>query len=202
MALIAPRHGHAGVDEAGRGPLAGPVSAAAVILHPKRIPDGLNDSKKLTEACRERLFVDITRNALAVSVAFSCNREIDLLNIRGATLIAMARAVFGLSQQPRHVWVDGRDLPPAIPVKATAVIDGDALHASIAAASIVAKVMRDRKMRLLDGHFPHYGFAKHKGYPTKEHLAALERFGPSVLHRTSFAPVRRSALRFEKSGVD
>ena len=202
MALITPRHGHAGVDEAGRGPLAGPVSAAAVILHPKRVPDGLNDSKQLSAECRERIFVEITRNALAISVAFSCNHEIDLLNIRGATLIAMARAVFGLSRQPRHVWVDGRDVPPAILIRTTALIDGDALHASIAAASIVAKVMRDRKMRLADRHFPQYGFASHKGYGTREHLAALQQFGPCVLHRTSFSPVRSSILRFEKSGVD
>lgn len=192
MSLIAPKRGYAGIDEAGRGPLAGPVSAAAVILHPKRIPDGLNDSKQLTAECREKIFTEIMKHAVAISVAFSCNREIDSVNIHYATLNAMYRALASLCTAPRQIFVDGKFVPKNITIKAKAYVDGDGTYACIAAASIVAKVMRDRKMTILDRHFPHYGFASHKGYSTPQHLEALERHGPCSLHRQSFAPVREN----------
>lgn len=196
MCLIAPKRFHAGVDEAGRGPLAGPVAAAAVILNPRNIPDGLNDSKQLTAQERDEIFAEIVKYAVAVSVAFSCNREIDSVNIHHATLNAMSRALHALNITPKHVWIDGKFVPKTISIKAKAVVGGDALHACIAAASIAAKVTRDRKMIMLDKHFPHYGFASHKGYSTPQHLAALNRFGPCVLHRRSFAPVRELQFAF------
>ena len=185
---------YAGVDEAGRGPLAGPVAAAAVILDPKRVPRGLNDSKQLTHDDREELFIEISAKAVAISVAFSCNNEIDCVNIRVATLNAMRRACAALCVAPVHALIDGRDVPPNLCVSATAIVDGDALEKCIAAASIVAKVARDRKMITLDRHFPQYGFASHKGYSTREHLEALNRYGPCALHRKSFAPVMQLAF--------
>jgi ribonuclease HII len=194
MSLIKPKALYAGVDEAGRGPLAGPVAAAAVILNPRRIPAGLNDSKLLTFERREELFLKIIADAIAIGVAFSCNLEIDSVNIRIATLNAMRRAVAALSVIPEHALIDGRDVPPNLGVDATAIIDGDATHACIAAASIIAKVIRDRKMIALDRHYPNYGFASHKGYSTPQHLAALDRHGPCALHRQSFAPVKQLSL--------
>jgi ribonuclease HII len=180
----------AGVDEVGRGPLAGPVTAAAVILDPKRIPVGLRDSKELSAPERERLFAEIMASA-HVGVAFSGPAEIDRVNIRQATLCAMRRAVLALPVPPDHVLVDGNDVPPGLRCAAQAVVKGDSLLATIAAASIVAKVIRDRTMRNIALRYPEYGFASNVGYPTAEHLAALARSGPTPFHRLSFAPVRR-----------
>jgi ribonuclease HII len=194
MRLRRPKPFYAGVDEAGRGPLAGPVAAAAVILDPARVPRGLNDSKLLTYDEREDLFIEISRKAIAIGVAFSCNHEIDCINIRNATLNAMRRALAALCLQPEHALIDGRDVPPNLCVQATAVIDGDAREKCIAAASIVAKVVRDRKMIALHNHYPGYGFAAHKGYSTPEHLEALNRYGPCALHRRSFEPVMQLRL--------
>ena len=180
----------AGVDEVGRGPLAGPVTAAAVILDPKRIPVGLRDSKDLCESERERLFIEIMASA-HVGIAFSGPAEIDRINIRQATLCAMRRAVTALPVPPDHVLIDGRDVPPGIACAAQAIVKGDSLLASIAAASINATVMRDRTMRNISVRYPAFGFATNVGYPTPEHLEALSRCGPSPFHRLSFAPVRR-----------
>lgn len=179
----------AGVDEVGRGPLAGPVCVAAVILDPKNLPQGLDDSKKLTAARREALSVEIFARALAVSVALAPAAEIDAVNIRQATLNAMARAAGALAVAPQFVLVDGRDLPE-LPCPGQAVIKGDATSLSIAAASIVAKVARDQLMARLDGVHPGYGFAVHAGYPTAAHRAALQQLGPCREHRRSYAPVR------------
>jgi ribonuclease HII len=175
----------AGVDEAGRGPLAGPVVAAAVVLNPKRIPKGLADSKVMTALQRETAFAAIMRNA-DVAFAFGSVTAIDRINILRASLLAMSRAVRGLSAPPDAILVDGRDLPPGVSMKAQAIIDGDALSLSIAAASIVAKVMRDRLMTRCDPTFAGYGLASHKGYSTKEHQEALVALGPCRLHRRSF----------------
>lgn len=191
MCLQKPKRMWAGVDEAGRGPLAGPVCAAAVILNPRRIPDGLNDSKQLKPEQRENIFADIVKNAVAISVAFACNREIDRVNIHHATLNAMHRALSTLCIVPKRALIDGKFVPKNLELEAMAIIDGDATHACIAAASIVAKVARDRKMAMLDMHYPVYGFASHKGYSTPQHLKALQEYGPSILHRRSFAPVRQ-----------
>jgi ribonuclease HII len=180
----------AGVDEAGRGPLAGPVSAAAVILDPHNMPDGINDSKKLSEHEREWAFASILEKALAVSFTLMPPASIDALNIRGATLEAMRRAVVGLSLQPDLALVDGRDIPPGLGMNARAIIGGDGLEPCIGAASIVAKVMRDRALKRLDHEFPGYGFGIHKGYGTKKHRAAIELLGPSPHHRLSFAPFK------------
>ena len=177
----------AGVDEAGRGPLAGPVVAAAVILDRKRIPRGLNDSKQMTAEAREEAFQRIVGCA-TVGVGEASVDEIDLINIRQATHLAMARAVRALSIAPEFALVDGNDAP-ALPCRCDTLIDGDARSVSIAAASIVAKVTRDRMMRSLHEHFPNYGWFTNKGYSTEEHLLALNRFGPCVHHRRSFAPV-------------
>ena len=177
----------AGVDEAGRGPLAGPVVAAAVILDRKRIPRGLNDSKQMTPEAREEAFERIIGCA-TVGVGEASVDEIDLINIRQATHLAMARAVRALSIGPEFALVDGNDAP-ALPCRCDTLIDGDARSVSIAAASIVAKVTRDRMMRSLHEHFPNYGWLTNKGYSTEEHLVALNRFGPCVHHRRSFAPV-------------
>jgi ribonuclease HII len=179
----------AGVDEAGRGPLAGPVVAAAVILDDKRRIRGLADSKVLTEAARERLYGHIMDKALCCSVGSASVEEIDRLNILQATLLAMRRAVDGLRLVPAKVLVDGNQLP-VLRVLAEAIIDGDAKVKSISAASIIAKVHRDRLCRELHEVHPQYGFASHKGYSTPEHLAALRRHGACVHHRRSFAPVR------------
>jgi ribonuclease HII len=175
-----------GVDEAGRGPLAGPVFAAAVILDPERIPEGLNDSKKLTEKKREALFDEICRMALAYSVASASVEEIDRLNILQATFLAMGRAVEGLSVKPQLVLIDGNAVPPQITLPARAVVKGDALSATIAAASILAKVSRDRLMLELDQEYPQYYFWKHKGYGTALHYEMLEQHGISPVHRRSF----------------
>ncbi len=180
----------AGVDEAGRGPLAGDVYAAAVILHPEHPIEGLNDSKKLSARRREQLYIEITTQALAWHIARANVEEIDRLNILHASLLAMQRAVEGLHITPSEVWVDGHRAP-AFSCPARAFVGGDALHACISAASILAKVARDRSMFELHERYPQYGFNRHKGYPTAEHLTALEQFGVMPEHRRSFAPVRK-----------
>ena len=179
----------AGVDEAGRGPLAGPVVAAAVILDPKQIPAGLNDSKQLSEMHREKLFTEILNSAI-VAWASSPPEEIDAINIREATLLAMTRAVSALPTRPTAVLIDGRDVPPALIKTGQALVKGDARSVSVAAASIVAKVVRDRMMQRADRHYPEFGFASHKGYGTVAHRNAIRRIGPCPLHRRSFAPMR------------
>lgn len=179
----------AGVDEVGRGPLAGPVVAAAVILDPQAIPDGLADSKLLSAARRDALFDIILRQGLGVGIGSASAVEIDRLNIRQATLLAMRRAVAALPLSPGLVFVDGND-PPQLPCPCEAIIGGDALISSIAAASIVAKVTRDRMMARLGRHYPAYGFAGHAGYGTAKHRIALKEHGPCPAHRYSFAPVK------------
>lgn len=179
----------AGVDEAGRGPLIGSVVAAAVILDPNNPIQGLNDSKKLSEKKREKLFVEIQEKALAWSIAEATHQEIDELNILNATLLAMQRAVAGLSITPDKVLVDG-DKKPHLAMDCEAVVGGDALHAEISAASILAKVTRDRQMLEMDQQYPEYQFAKHKGYPTKVHLEKIEQYGVLPEHRRSYRPVR------------
>jgi ribonuclease HII len=176
----------AGVDEVGRGPLAGPVGVAAVILDPDELPEGLDDSKALTAARREALSLVILAKARAVAIAFAAAEEIDAYNIRGATLRAMARAVGALAIRPDFALIDGRDVPEGLGCSAAAIIGGDARSLSIAAASIVAKVARDGLMTRLDRHFPEFGFARHTGYPTRAHKIALARHGPTPLHRRSF----------------
>ena len=183
-------HCVAGVDEAGRGPLAGPVVAAAVILDPENIPDGLDDSKKLTAMRRLVLFERIMRDAVA-GFAIVPAAVIDRINIRQSSLLAMERSVRALPQQPDATIVDGRDCPPGLPGNSAALVGGDAISASIAAASIVAKVIRDRQMERAAVLYPQYGFEKHKGYGTTMHMASLVRHGVCPLHRRSFAPVRR-----------
>lgn len=178
----------AGVDEAGRGPLAGPVLAAAVILDDLAPIQGLADSKKLTSRQRERLFDEIRAKALCCSVAQASVEEIDALNILQATMLAMRRAVQGLRLKPTKVLVDGNRLP-ALDVLAEAVVGGDASVPAISAASIVAKVTRDRLLQELHERHPAYGFDRHKGYGTAQHLDALRRMGPLPEHRRSFAPV-------------
>ena len=179
----------AGVDEAGRGPLAGPVVAAAVILDDTRRIRGLNDSKLLTPAVRERLYDEIRAKALCCSVAEASVEEIDTLNILQATLLAMKRAVEGLRLKPAKVLVDGNQLPRLM-VHAEAVIGGDATVKAISAASILAKVHRDRLCLQLHELHPQYGFHEHKGYSTPAHLAALQQHGACAIHRRTFAPVR------------
>lgn len=179
----------AGVDEVGRGPLAGPVLAAAVILDPSLIPAGLADSKELSAAKREALFGEIARTALGIGIGSVTALEIDALNIRQATLLAMKRAIAGLPVQPRQVLVDGND-PPTLPCPCDAIIKGDGSVASIAAASIIAKVTRDRMMARLATHYPVYGFAGHAGYGTATHRAAIQTHGPCPEHRFSFAPIK------------
>ena len=177
----------AGCDEAGRGPLAGPVVAAAVILDPNRIPKGIDDSKRLTAERREELFEEICATA-SYSVVFASRARIDRDNILRASLWALARAVHALPEAPKHVFVDGRD-KLVTPCDCEAVIGGDGLVLSIAAASIIAKVTRDRLMCALALDCPGYGFEQHKGYAVPEHLEALDRLGPSTHHRSFFAPV-------------
>ena len=182
-----------GVDEAGRGPLAGPVVAAAVILDPARPISGLNDSKKLSERRRDELALIIRAEALAWAVAEASVEEIDRLNILHASLLAMQRAVAGLAVRPERALVDGNRCPRlAIPVEA--VVKGDGKIAAIAAASILAKTHRDALMRALAGEYPQYGFEKHMGYPTAAHFAALAAHGASPVHRRSFAPVAQLSL--------
>lgn len=179
----------AGVDEAGRGPLAGPVVAAAVILDPRKAIAGLRDSKQLTAAARERLAAIIRERALAWSVGRAEAEDIDRMNILRATLLAMARAVAGLSTVPAYVLVDGSHCP-SVACRVEAVVGGDRRYACISAASILAKVTRDAEMATLDALYPQYGFIRHKGYPTAEHRRALLTHGPCPLHRRSFGPVR------------
>ena len=182
----------AGADEAGRGPLVGSVVAAAVILDPNNPIDGLNDSKKLTEKKREKLFVEIQEKALAWCIAEASHTEIDEINILQASLLAMRRAVEGLKLTPEHVRVDGNKIPTGLQMSCEAVVDGDALHAEISAASILAKVTRDRQMVEMDAKYPQYGFAKHKGYPTKAHFEAIAEHGVIDEHRRSYAPVKKA----------
>ncbi|WP_288413556.1 ribonuclease HII [Acinetobacter soli] len=182
----------AGVDEAGRGPLVGSVVAAAVILDPDHPIAGLNDSKKLTEKKREKLFIEIQEKALAWSIAEATHTEIDELNILQATFLAMRRAVDGLQQQPMKVIVDGNQIPKGMTIACEAIVGGDATHAEISAASILAKVTRDRQMVELDQKYPLFGFAKHKGYPTKAHFEAIAQYGVIDEHRRSYAPVKRA----------
>ncbi|AVS61729.1 ribonuclease HII [Paracidovorax avenae] len=184
----------AGVDEAGRGPLAGPVVAAAVILDELQPIDGLADSKTLTAARREALFDEIRAKALCCSVAEATVEEIDTLNILQATMLAMRRAVAGLRLKPVRVLVDGNRLPP-LDVPAEAIVKGDALVQAISAASILAKVTRDRWCAQLHQAYPQYGFASHKGYGTAEHMAALQAHGACPEHRRSFAPVAAAVQR-------
>ncbi len=187
-----------GVDEAGRGPLAGPVYAAAVILDPVRQVRGLADSKVLPPERREILAGRIKERAIAWAVAFASVEEIDRLNIHHASLLAMQRAVEALRVHPEEVWIDGRHCP-RLAFRARAIVDGDALHRPISAASILAKTARDAEMCSLHLRFPEYGFDRHKGYPTPQHLERLGRYGPCEIHRRSFDPVK---THFEKSLFD
>jgi len=180
----------AGVDEVGRGPLAGPVVAAAVILDPDNPIKGLTDSKKLTEKRRELLSVEIKEKALFWSLGRAEVHEIDDINILQASLLAMTRAVEGLSVAPEHALVDGNKLPK-LPCSGEAIIKGDLTEPAISAASIIAKVARDNEMIELDQQYPGYGLAGHKGYPTKKHCEALEQLGVTKIHRRSFGPVRK-----------
>lgn len=181
----------AGVDEAGRGPLVGSVVAAAVILDPNNPIEGLNDSKKLTEKKREKLFIEIREKALAWAIAEASAAEIDEHNILQASLLAMRRAVEALPVQPEHVLVDGNKVPQGLAMSCDAVVGGDALHAEISAASILAKVTRDHQMIEMDQKHPQFGFAKHKGYPTKAHFEAIALHGVIDEHRRSFGPVKK-----------
>ncbi|MEJ2528760.1 MAG: ribonuclease HII [Gammaproteobacteria bacterium] len=180
----------AGVDEVGRGPLAGPVVAAAVILDPRRPIKGLADSKKLSENRRNVLDIIIRENALAWSIARAEVEEIDQINILQASLLAMQRAVESLAIYPSHALIDGNRCPQ-LACTAEAIVGGDSSEPAISAASIIAKVARDREMVQLDLQYPGYGLAKHKGYPTKAHLQALQEHGVTPIHRRSFGPVRR-----------
>ncbi len=181
-----------GVDEAGRGPLAGPVCAAAVILDPGRPIAGLRDSKQLSAARRDRLAEAIRARALAWSVAWASVQEIQELNILQATLLAMRRAVTGLTVPPHEVLVDGNRCPADLPYPSRAIVQGDALEPAISAASILAKTERDGLMQRLAADYPEYGFEQHAGYPTPRHLEALQIYGPTPEHRLNFAPVKRA----------
>ncbi len=192
---VAPPLHVAGVDEAGRGPLAGPVSVAAVILDPSRPIAGLDDSKKLSEKKREALYPLIIERALAWHIEFVDAAEIDELNILQATLTGMRRALCALSPEAQFARIDGNRLPRDLPCPAQAIIGGDAIEPAIMAASILAKVARDRAMRALHAEYPQYGFDRHKGYPSAAHLAALAAHGPCPQHRRSFAPVRLAIRR-------
>jgi ribonuclease HII len=192
--------GHvAGVDEAGRGPLAGPVIAAAVILDPDNPVYGLKDSKQLTQSRRETLYLEITQKSLAWATGRASVEEIDRLNILQATLLAMQRAVVMLSPPAQRVLVDGNQCP-RLDCPVEAVVRGDSTVAVISAASIIAKVTRDREMVELDRRYPGYGLARHKGYPSREHLLALQNLGVTPSHRRSYAPVRK-LLRTDEAGV-
>jgi ribonuclease HII len=184
----------AGVDEVGRGPLVGDVVTAAVILDPANPIAGLADSKKLTDKKRQALAIEIKQKALCYAIGRCSPTEIDELNILHATMLAMTRAVEGLSTQPEFVFVDGNRLPK-LAMPAQAVVKGDSLVAEISAASILAKVARDDEMLELDTRYPQYGFAGHKGYPTKAHFAALEQYGAIDEHRKSFKPVQRVLMQ-------
>ena len=189
----------AGVDEAGRGPLAGPVVVAAVILNRRRIPDGLNDSKQLTAEIRAELYNEILESS-TVSVVAAPTSVIRELNILHATMWAMRRAVMSLAIAPDHVLIDGNTLPKAMPCAAEAVVDGDALSLSIAAASIVAKVTRDRMCEIMHCEEPQFGFDSHKGYSAAAHFRALETHGPGRYHRMDFAPCIEADMR-RKTGI-
>lgn len=190
----------AGVDEAGRGPLAGPVAVAAVILDPTRPLTGLDDSKRLSAARRESLYSQIIANALAWRIEMVDNVEVDARNILQATLAGMRRALYALQPAAELARIDGNRLPADLPCAAEAVVGGDALHPEIMAASILAKVARDRVMLALHQRWPQYGFDRHKGYPSPAHLAALRKHGPCPQHRRSYAPVRRALqARVEQS---
>lgn len=194
--------GIAGVDEAGRGPLAGPLVVAAVLLDPARPIDGLGDSKRLSEKRREALFGLILERALGYRIEFIEPAEIDALNIFRATLEGMRRAACALSPAPLRLRIDGNRLPPGLPCPAEAWVGGDARDPAIGAASILAKVSRDRAMLELAQRYPGYGFAEHKAYPTPAHLAALARLGPCPVHRRSFRPVREAlAARAPTQGL-
>ncbi|WP_348640024.1 ribonuclease HII [Rhizobium sp. FKL33] len=187
------REGYArivGLDEVGRGPLAGPVVACAVVLDPANIPNGLNDSKQLSLAERERLYVEILASA-DVAIASVSAREIDRTDIRKASLEAMRRAALSLSRSPDFAVIDGRDVPPGLPCPGKAYVKGDSRSVSIAAASIVAKVTRDRMMEAAALAHPDYGFEKHAGYATVVHRRAIAELGPCPLHRMSFRPLRK-----------
>lgn len=175
-----------GVDEAGRGPLAGPVCAAAVILPADTVIEGLDDSKKLSEKKRERLYGEITEKAIAYSVAYGTLEEIESLNILEATFLAMNRAIEGLSVKPDFALIDGNRVPKGIKIPCATVVKGDSKSMSVAAASILAKVTRDRLMLTYDEKYPQYNFKKHKGYGTKEHALLLKKYGPCEIHRLSF----------------
>lgn len=185
----------AGVDEAGRGPLAGPVTVAAVILDPTRPIAGLDDSKKLSEAAREALYLQIVERALAWRIEFVERDEIDGLNILQATLTGMRRALHALSPAADLARIDGNRLPKDLPCAAEALIGGDAIEPAIMAASILAKVARDRRMQDVHAQYPQYGFDRHKGYPSPAHVAALMTHGPCPEHRRSYAPVRAACER-------
>ena len=181
---------YCGVDEAGAGPLCGDVVAAAVILDPNNPISGLNDSKKLSEKKREALFPEIKEKALAFCIARASVEEIDKINILHARMLAMTRAVNGLTLAPEHALIDGNRLPLNLCCDATAIVKGDALVAAIAAASVLAIVHRDHEMLKLDEIYPQYGLAQHKGYPTKAHIAALNEHGPVDIYRKTFGPVK------------
>ena len=184
-----------GVDEAGRGPLAGSVYAGAVILDPTNPIEGLMDSKKLNEKTRERLYIEITQKALAWSIAYSTASEIDEINILQATLLAMKRAIETLKPIPEMVLIDGNKAPK-LDISYQTIVKGDSLIQAISAASILAKVTRDRELIKLDTIYPQYGFAQHKGYGTKLHLEAIQRYGVLVdIHRFSFSPVAQNTIR-------
>ncbi len=183
-----------GVDEAGRGPLAGSVVAAAVILNPAKPIAGLADSKKLSAAARERLAPVIREHALAWAIGEATAAEIDEINILQATFLAMRRAVVGLRIVPAHALIDGNRVPAGLPCSAEAIVKGDAKEPAISAASILAKTYRDAQLLELDRLYPQYGFARHMGYPTAAHLEALQLHGPSPVHRRSFGPVAQSLL--------
>jgi ribonuclease HII len=186
-----------GVDEVGRGPLAGPVVTAAVILDPACPITGLNDSKKLSEKRRNSLAEEIRAKALAWSLGRAEVEEIDALNILQATFLAMRRAVAGLAIAPAEALVDGNKVPPGLACPGRAIVGGDGSEACISAASILAKVARDAEMVALDACYPGYGLAAHKGYPTKAHMDALQLLGVTPIHRRSFAPVRRRLEQFD-----
>lgn len=190
----------AGVDEAGRGPLAGPVVVSAVVLDPECIPVGLNDSKKLTAEQRELLFEQIVATAM-VSVVVAPPSVIETLNIRGATLWAMTQAVKSLSLIPDRVLVDGRDVPMGLPCEGLALIGGDGRSVSVAAASIIAKVTRDRMCAIMDCDAPLFGFLSHKGYSTPQHMQALTAHGPCRHHRAEFAPVVEARMRLSVTTI-
>ncbi len=183
-----------GVDEAGRGPLAGSVIAAAVILDPAKPIAGLADSKKLSASARERLAPQIRESALAWAIGEATAREIDQINILQATFLAMCRAVAGLAITPGHALIDGNRVPAGLPCSAEAIVKGDAKEPVISAASILAKTFRDAQLLELDQIYPQYGFARHMGYPTAAHLQALREHGPSPVHRRSFGPVAQTLL--------